>query len=264
MEVLEHPFDVTIVTLVLILGSSGIGKTRLLLRLAGASVSEQASNGPASVVHGDFLSRVVTVGKDREPVKLELWHTAGQEKFGNGILPSALFRRAKAAVIVYDVTKRQSFCDAVTWAAQLRERLDQQAASNSPFTLLLVGHRAEEMAATDVSTEEGRHLAEAIGATTFMECCTATGKNTESCLQTLADNISAQTVWHCSSPASLLSLDVEQINENVRATVFTKCSAASATTARQESVATSFIRKTSTRPRARFCSDDLSSTTRAA
>jgi len=248
----------------LVLGSSGIGKTRLLLRLAGASVSEQTSIGPASVVHGDFLSRVLTVGKDREPVKLELWHTAGQEKFGNGVLPSALFRRAKAAVIVYDVTKRQSFCDAVMWTAQLRERLDQQAASNSPFTLLLVGHRTEEMAATDVSTEEGRHLAEAIGAVAFMECCTATGKNTESCLQTLADNISAQTMWYCSSPASLLSLKVEQIRENIVAPASTKLSAASATTARQESVVTSFIRKASTRSRARFCSDDQSSTPRAA
>lgn len=254
----------------LILGSSGVGKTQLLLRLAGSSVSESSGVGSSTpVVHGDFLTRVLSVGNDRAPVKLELWHTAGQEKFGNAALPAALFRRARAAVIVYDVAKRQSFRDVAVWAAQLRERLNQQSAPDSPFTLVLVGHRAAKASGVDdaeVSIEEGRRLAEALSATAFMECCAATGENVQSCLQTLTDNISSLTPWYCSSPASLLAQSAEPLNGKTKGLAGVKLSTAFAVMPRHESVVASAVRKTltSSRARTRFSSDDLSPMTRTA
>ena len=50
-------------------------------------------------------------------VKTRLWDTAGQEKFG-GMLPS-FYKLADAAIIMYDITNRDSFEACDNWLAEL-------------------------------------------------------------------------------------------------------------------------------------------------
>ncbi|GIQ91669.1 small GTPase superfamily, Rab type, partial [Kipferlia bialata] len=52
----------------------------------------------------DFLSK--TVYLDDRTVRLQLWDTAGQERF-RALVPSYI-RDSSVAVIVYDVTNRES------------------------------------------------------------------------------------------------------------------------------------------------------------
>lgn len=53
------------------------------------------------------ICRSITVGGDI--VKLQIWDTAGQERFRT--ITGAYYKGAQAIIIVYDITKEQSFQD---------------------------------------------------------------------------------------------------------------------------------------------------------
>lgn len=59
----------------------------------------------------DFLAKTLHI--DDKNIRLQLWDTAGQERF-RALIPSYL-RDATAAVIVFDVTKAESFASVEDW-----------------------------------------------------------------------------------------------------------------------------------------------------
>ena len=59
-----------------------------------------------------FKSKEVTFGKDQK-LKLNLWDTAGQEKYD--ALTKLYFKGAEAALVVYDMTDEKSFAKAQKW-----------------------------------------------------------------------------------------------------------------------------------------------------
>jgi len=50
-------------------------------------------------------------------IKLELWDTAGQEKFRH--IAPIYFRKSSAVLIVYDISNKKSFSDAELWLSEL-------------------------------------------------------------------------------------------------------------------------------------------------
>ena len=76
-----------------------------------------------------------TVCLDDTTVKFEIWDTAGQERF-HSILPM-YYRGAQAAIVVYDITKEDTFERAKTWVKELQ----QQASSN--IVIALAGNKAD-------------------------------------------------------------------------------------------------------------------------
>ena len=68
---------------------------------------EVDDRGKATVVPSDRKSETIDPMKDnKRTIKLQLWDTAGDEKLKN--LTKQYFQGAAAAVIVYDVTNRES------------------------------------------------------------------------------------------------------------------------------------------------------------
>ncbi|KAG2651662.1 hypothetical protein PVAP13_1NG300557 [Panicum virgatum] len=63
----------------------------------------------------DFLSKMMCL-EDRT-IRLQLWDTAGQERF-RSLIPSYI-RDSSVAVIVYDVTDRQSFLNTSKWIEEV-------------------------------------------------------------------------------------------------------------------------------------------------
>jgi Ras-related protein Rab-11A len=55
--------------------------------------------------------------KDGATVKAQLWDTAGQEKYR--AITVAHYRKALGALIVYDITKRQTFENVKFWLESL-------------------------------------------------------------------------------------------------------------------------------------------------
>ncbi|VDM81842.1 unnamed protein product [Strongylus vulgaris] len=86
---------------VIFLGAAGVGKTAIITRFVDNYWTDKA----IPTIGVDFTGRTVNV--DGRPVRIQIWDTAGQERF-HSLIPSYL-REARGAVVVYDVTNRESF-----------------------------------------------------------------------------------------------------------------------------------------------------------
>ncbi|EEY66951.1 uncharacterized protein PITG_17835 [Phytophthora infestans T30-4] len=81
---------------VIVLGDSGVGKSSLVRRMTNSG------NLTGTAIRKDYLSKIALVEGASAPLQVQLWDTAGQEKFGAARLPSSFFRLADAALVVYD------------------------------------------------------------------------------------------------------------------------------------------------------------------
>eukprot|EP00736_Rhodelphis_marinus_P008375 Rmarinus@m.21643 len=85
---------------VLLVGSSGVGKSSLLTRY-----TDDLFQDLAPTIGVDFKVKVSHV--NGKSVKLTIWDTAGQERFRT--LTSSYYRGAQGIILVYDVSRRETF-----------------------------------------------------------------------------------------------------------------------------------------------------------
>jgi small GTP-binding protein len=100
---------------VVIVGDSGTGKTKLTIRY----VQNTFETNALPTVGVDFLIKEVHV--QGSSYRMEIWDTAGQEKFRT--ITESYFRNASGALIVYDVSNEKSFESAPRWLASLRRQV---------------------------------------------------------------------------------------------------------------------------------------------
>ena len=95
----SSPYDIQIK--LLMIGDSGVGKTCLLLRYANDSFS------PTFITTIGIDFKIKNIDIDGTKIKLQIWDTAGQEKY-NAIMKS-YYRGAigGAAILVYDVSEEK-------------------------------------------------------------------------------------------------------------------------------------------------------------
>jgi small GTP-binding protein len=91
----------------IVIGSMDVGKTSLLKRLIDDDFSAETS--PTVGVH--YMSTSLEI--DGHPIKLQLWDTAGQEKFRS--IAKSYFRHAVGVVLVFAIDDRRSFDDLSFW-----------------------------------------------------------------------------------------------------------------------------------------------------
>nr|XP_023503216.1 ras-related protein Rab-12 isoform X2 [Equus caballus] len=92
---------------VIIIGSRGVGKTSLMERFTDDTFCEACK----STVGVDF--KIKTVELRGKKIRLQIWDTAGQERFNS--ITSAYYRSAKGIILVYDITKKETFDDLPKW-----------------------------------------------------------------------------------------------------------------------------------------------------
>lgn len=158
---------------VIMLGDYGCGKTCLLSRFTENTFPEEhvSRHMQTAVVSAD-----VTVG--RESVRLILWDTGGQEKFR--CLTTSYYRDAMAAMLVYDITNRESFENIQHWRQQIA------LYASTIDIILLIGTKVDAAAEERrVTPEEGQALAETMRAQ-FAETSSKEGTNTGVCLAWVA------------------------------------------------------------------------------
>ena len=97
----DYLFDLRLV------GDSSVGKTGLLLRFADNIFSETLT----CTIGVD--SRRRTFELDGKIIRLDIWDSAGQERFRK-ITPNFL-RPAHGIIVVYDVTNQESFDNVRKW-----------------------------------------------------------------------------------------------------------------------------------------------------
>jgi small GTP-binding protein len=126
----------------IVIGSSGVGKTCLLKRL----IDDQFSEDEVATIGAEYVSTMEEI--DGQPIKLQIWDTAGQEKFRS--IAKSYFRHAIGVILVYDISDRRSFDELSSWLNDVHQFCDPNAA------ITLIGNKsdlAEKRAVTNAEAQ---------------------------------------------------------------------------------------------------------------
>lgn len=113
-------------------------------------------------------------------VKAQIWDTAGQERYR--AITSAYYRGAVGALLVYDITKRQTFDNVLRWLRELRDHAD------SNIVIMMAGNKSDLNHLRAVAEEDGHSLAEKEGLS-FLETSALEATNVEKAFQTILTEI---------------------------------------------------------------------------
>jgi small GTP-binding protein len=148
----------------IIIGDTGVGKSCLLLQFTDRRF-QQAHDLTIGV---EFGARFVDV--EGKKIKLQIWDTAGQESFRS--ITRSYYRGAAGALLVYDITRRETFDHLLIWLEDARQH------SNSNTTIMLIGNKSDLESKRAVSYAEGEAFAQQHGLF-FMETSAKTADNVE-------------------------------------------------------------------------------------
>jgi Ras-related protein Rab-18 len=137
---LDHVFKV------LMIGDAGVGKSSILQQFTDGYFSENLQ----STIGVDFKVKVMTVmGPDDKPkrIKVTIWDTAGQERFRT--LTSSYYRGAQGIILVYDVSRKDTFESLNTWLQEV-EQFSMNGGKD--VVKLLVGNKIDQERLVDRGT----------------------------------------------------------------------------------------------------------------
>ena len=100
---------------ILLLGESSVGKTCFLLRYCDADFQESISTQGID-------SRIKDLKRNGQKIKLSIYDTAGQERFRS--LVQNLYKAADGILLIYDVSKVESFNLINKWINGIKENVD--------------------------------------------------------------------------------------------------------------------------------------------
>ncbi|EAN80470.1 Ras-related protein RAB2B, putative [Trypanosoma equiperdum] len=148
----------------IIIGDSGVGKSCLLLQFTDKRFEPLHD----LTIGVEFGARVVTI-KEKN-IKLQIWDTAGQESFRS--ITRSYYRGACGALLVYDVTRRDTFTHLQTWLEDARSN------ANTAIVIMLIGNKCDLEKKREVSREEGEAFARKHNLV-FMETSAKTAQNVD-------------------------------------------------------------------------------------
>ena len=144
---------------IIIVGSSGVGKTCLINRIVDNPFSETYEMS----IGVDFMSK--NLRYHGQNIKLQIWDSAGQEKY-KGLIPSYI-RNSSIVFVVYDVSSKTSFNNVSSWITFIK--------SIENTTIVLCGNKID-LTTREVQSYEGQQFAQKEGLS-FFEVSAKTNEN---------------------------------------------------------------------------------------
>ncbi|KAF4977699.1 hypothetical protein FZEAL_5793 [Fusarium zealandicum] len=195
------------------IGDSGCGKSSLTIRLCEGRFSPHHD----VTIGVEFGSRIVPVGPPHskpsaqpsdpsapedsadglpEPprddsatpqkhMKLSLWDTAGQETYKS--VTRSYFRGASGALLVFDLSRKQTFQHVTDWLNDLRQIAEPD------IVVILVGNKADLAQQDDnrreVTRQEAEEWAKRNGVMEYVETSAKSGENVEKAFMRVSERI---------------------------------------------------------------------------
>ncbi len=154
-------FDNTIRVKTVLLGDGRVGKTSLAVRYAQNRFAKNYK--PSLGV--DFLMKRVRI--DDKDIKILVFDTAGQPTIK--ALRTKYYTKANGAVVVYDVTRRETFNNIPKWLKEVKDEVGE-------IYTIVVGNKTDLKDERQVSREEAEEFVKEIGADYF-ETSALSGEN---------------------------------------------------------------------------------------
>ncbi|CAI2380614.1 unnamed protein product [Moneuplotes crassus] len=133
---------------IVIIGEASVGKTSFLIRFTQGKYTDEYE----ATIGVDFQAKSLAVGS--KIVKLQVWDTAGQEKFKS--ITRTYYNRSHGCLVLYDISDDKSF----EKAKGLIQYYKEESEATLPFNVILVGNKCDLEEQRKVSTLEGRILAQ--------------------------------------------------------------------------------------------------------
>ncbi|KAJ7414031.1 hypothetical protein WISP_86878 [Willisornis vidua] len=152
-----------------------------------------------STVGVDF--KIKTVELRGKKIRLQIWDTAGQERFNS--ITSAYYRSAKGIILVYDITKKETFDDLPKWM----KMIDKYASEDAE--LLLVGNKLDCEVDREITRQQGEKFAQQITGMRFCEASAKDNFNVDEIFLKLVDDILKKLQCHFLGTLQLLSVFID-------------------------------------------------------
>nr|XP_054602822.1 vesicle-associated membrane protein-associated protein A isoform X1 [Nothobranchius furzeri] len=156
---------------VCLLGDTGVGKSSIVCRF----VQDHFDHNISPTIGASFLTKTVPCGNELH--KFLIWDTAGQERFHS--LAPMYYRGSAAAVIVYDITKLDSFQTLKKWVKELKEHGPED------IVVAIAGNKNDLGDIREVPMKEAKEFAESIAAI-FIETSARNAVNVEELFQRIS------------------------------------------------------------------------------
>ena len=133
----------------IIVGDASVGKSNLLLRF----VYNTFKSDYQTTIGVEFGEKNIDL--NNKVYQIQIWDTAGQEEFRS--ITRAYYKNAVCALVVYDISSKNSFDSAKQWIDDCKTYMAQKV------IIVLVGNKCDLEDKRQVTKEEGQELADAYG-----------------------------------------------------------------------------------------------------
>ena len=138
---------------VVLVGETAVGKTSIISQFIEKIFQVDLQSSTV----GTLSTKSYTYGNNKI-LKLEIWDTAGQERYRS--LTKMFYKEASAAIMVYDITRKQTFDEIKNYWA---EEINNNAPNN--IIKILCANKSDLIDNETVDENESRAFAQEIGAT---------------------------------------------------------------------------------------------------
>lgn len=171
---------------IVIVGDAAVGKTALRKKYSDISYDQEYKH----ILGADFATKHFS--KNNEDFSMQVWDIAAKERFDKS--KELFFKSIFGALLVFDVTNRDSFNNIHYWLEELRK------VESKELALIIVGNKTDlrsEQESASITREEGQELAsklsEEIGFEVFyVETCAITGTGVEVAFRMLEERTTDQ------------------------------------------------------------------------
>ena len=158
----------------ILIGDSYVGKSNILLKY----LKNQFNENSKTTIGVEFGTKNIIINNKR--IKIQIWDTAGQERYRSII--SAYYKGAKGALIVYDITRKNTFDNIDKWITDLKLNGDKN------ICIIILGNKSDLIDKREINKNDGIKKAE-MYKTAFLETSALNGDNISKAFDELIEQI---------------------------------------------------------------------------
>jgi small GTP-binding protein len=158
----------------IILGDSGVGKSCIMHHF----IYNKFEKNKTQTIGVDFTAKTIKIKE--QSIKLQIWDTAGQEKFR--AIARNYYRGAIGIILVYDITKLETFNHINTWLN------DAKNYTRSECSVIIVGNKTDLDNLRQIKYSEGQKFSEENNLL-YIESSANTGNNIGQIFYNISEDI---------------------------------------------------------------------------
>ncbi|CAM1310041.1 RAB22A (predicted) [Pycnogonum litorale] len=162
-----------------LLGDCGVGKSSIVQRF----VNDTFNYNVESTIGASFMAKNLII--KGHVFKFQIWDTAGQERYR--ALAPMYYSGSGAAIIVFDVTNKETFRSLKSWVHELRQHGPRN------LVLALAGNKCDMDDRREVTEDESSRYADEINAV-FEETSALKDQNIAKLFEALSDKLITEQI----------------------------------------------------------------------